>query len=152
MGGEGADTHLQEILNSILTIPIEAPRPLYSIDSSKLKSLQRQQAMGEWALVLGLALRHTSGRFRPRDGRPRGPSSMGDLGGPQPRTGAVGDPAFTAGEAAAANVEIRATSPEATADGAAAIAAAASNNPARNGGRESGGGPYRAARQEAPHA
>src|SRR5207248_1233550 len=101
MGGEGADTHLQEILNSILTIPIEAPRPLYSIDSSKLKSLQRQQAMGEWALVLGLALRHTSGRFRPRDGRPRGPSSMGDLG------------AFTAGEAAAANAEIRVNSPEA---------------------------------------
>ena len=146
MGGEGADTHLQEILNSILTIPIEAPRPLYSIDSSKLKSLQRQQAMGEWALVLGLALRHTSGRFRPRDGRPRGPSSMGDLG------------AFTAGEAAAANAEIRAASSEATADGAAGIAAGASNNPARNAARggEAGagpsGGPYRAARQEAPHA
>ena len=97
MGGEGADTHLQEILNSILTIPIEAPRPLYSIDSSKLKSLQRQQAMGEWALVLGLALRHTTGRFRPRDGRPRGPSAMGDVG------------AFSGGEPVGANVEIRAS-------------------------------------------
>jgi hypothetical protein len=141
MGGEGADTHLQEILNSILTIPIEAPRPLYSIDSSKLKSLQRQQAMGEWALVLGLAMRHTTGRFRPRDGRPRGPSSMGDLG------------AFAAGEAAAANAEVRASSPEPTADGVAAIAAATSNNSARNGGRGGeSGAPYRAARQEAPHA
>jgi type IV pilus assembly protein PilM len=97
MGGEGADTHLQEILNSILTIPIEAPRPLYSIDSSRLKSLQRQQAMGEWALVLGLALRHTTGRFRPRDGRPRGASAMGDVGG------------YQAGEAVGANVEVRAS-------------------------------------------
>jgi len=137
MGGEGADTHLQEILTSILTIPIEAPRPLYSIDSSQLKSLQRQQAMGEWALVLGLALRHTTGRFRPRDGRPRGPSSLGDVG------------AHGAAEAAVANAEIRGSAAEPTAD-----AAATSNNPARTGGRsgETPNPPYRAARQEAPHA
>src|SRR5258706_7599011 len=106
MGGEGADTHLQEILNSILTIPIEAPRPLYSIDSSKLKSLQRQTAMGEWALVLGLALKQTTGRFRPRDGRPRRPSAMGDLG-------------YASAEPALAAAEVRASATEATAaDGA----------------------------------
>jgi len=142
MGGEGADTHLQEILNSILTIPIEAPRPLYSIDSSKLKSLQRQQAMGEWALVLGLALRHTSGRFRPRDGRPRGPSAMGDVG------------AFSAGEPVGASAEVRASAAEPTAEGAVAPGAAPATNAPRNGGRngEGAGAPYRAARQEAPHA
>jgi type IV pilus assembly protein PilM len=142
MGGEGADTHLQEILNSILTIPIEAPRPLYSIDSNKLKSLQRQQAMGEWALVLGLALRQTSGRFRPRDGRPRGTTPMGDLGG------------FSAGEPVGAGVEVRANAAEAVADGVAAITAATGTNGPRNGGRgaEAAGAPYRAARQEAPHA
>jgi Tfp pilus assembly PilM family ATPase len=139
MGGEGADTHLQEILNSILTIPIEAPRPLYSIDSSKLKSLQRQQAMGEWALVLGLALRHTTGRFRPRDGRPRGANSMGDVG------------AFSGGEPVGANAEVRASAPESTA------AASADVNP-RSPKLEDGktkteaAAPYRPSRQEAPHA
>jgi hypothetical protein len=139
MGGEGADTHLQEILNSILTIPIEAPRPLYSIDSSKLKSLQRQQAMGEWALVLGLALRHTTGRFRPRDGRPRGASPMGDVG------------AFSGGEPVGANAEVRASATEPTAEGNAAVAAAtAAASTQRTGGPAAA--PYRSARQEAPHA
>ncbi|HEV8377538.1 MAG TPA: hypothetical protein VGP99_01715, partial [Tepidisphaeraceae bacterium] len=98
-----------------------------------------QQAMGEWALVLGLALRHTSGRFRPRDGRPRGTSPMGDVG------------AFGAGEPVGANAEIRASAPEPTAEG---TAAAAAGSAPRNGGRgpEATSAPYRAARQEAPHA
>ncbi len=141
MGGEGADTHLQEILNSILSIPIEAPRPLYSIDTSKLKPLQRQQAMGEWALVLGLARRHTTGRFRPRDGRPRGPSSMGDIG------------ALAAGEAAAANAEVRANSPEAavgSSDRSSIVDPRSSK--IEDGRSKIEAAPYRSSRQEAPHA
>src|SRR5258705_11738947 len=62
--------------------------------------------MGEWALVLGLALKQTTGRFRPRDGRPRGPSAMGDLG-------------YASAEPALAAAEVRASATEATAaDGA----------------------------------
>jgi type IV pilus assembly protein PilM len=133
MGGEGADTHLQEILNSILTIPIEAPRPLYSIDSSKLKSLQRQQAMGEWALVLGLALRHTTGRFRPRDGRPRGTSSMGDVG------------AFSAGEPVGANAEIRASAADPV--GGTGVPPVSAFEKKKDHGQDA-----RATKQEAPHA
>src|SRR5213075_1153913 len=120
--------HLQEILNSILTIPIEAPRPLYSIDSSKLKSLQRQTAMGEWALVLGLALRQTSGRFRPRDGRPRGASAVGDLG-------------FAAAEPAMAAAEVRASASEANSAAYRTQAVAEKPAVAQN-----------TPKQEAPHA
>jgi type IV pilus assembly protein PilM len=140
MGGEGADTHLQEILTSILTIPIEAPRPLYSIDSSKLKSLQRQQAMGEWALVLGLALRHTTGRFRPRDGRPRGTSAMGDVG------------AVSGGEPVGANAEIRASAPESSMGDRSSTLDPRSSKIEDGRSKNESTPPYRASKQEAPHA
>jgi type IV pilus assembly protein PilM len=149
MGGEGADTHLQEVLTSILTIPIEAPRPLYSIDSSKLKSLQRQTAMGEWALVLGLALRQTTGRFRPRDGRPRGGSAPSEV------------VAFTPADPNTADGRASALDP--ISEQVAALAASANANGGRGAGpREGGALPYRphgvpndrslGHRQEAPNA
>jgi len=69
---------------------------------------------------------------------------MGDVG------------AFSAGDPVGASAEVRASAAEPTAEGAPAPGAApatAANAP-RNGGRngEGAGAPYRAARQEAPHA
>src|SRR5258706_10843235 len=97
--------------------------------------------MGEGALVLGLAMRPARGRFRPRDGRPRGPSSMGDIG------------SFAAGEAAAANAEVRANSPEAavgSSDRSSIVDPRSSK--IEDGRSKIEAAPYRSSRQEAPHA
>jgi type IV pilus assembly protein PilM len=71
LGGEASDKNLQAVLSSVLTIPVEAAKPLYSVDLSGVKASDRRGAMAEWAVALGLALRRTTGRFGPRDGRPR---------------------------------------------------------------------------------
>jgi type IV pilus assembly protein PilM len=71
LGGEAADTQLQDLLNSIVTIPVEAGRPLYSVDVSRMKLPERRGIMAEWALALGLGLKRTTTRFAQRDGRPR---------------------------------------------------------------------------------
>lgn len=72
LGGEAADAQLQGVLNSIVTIPVEAGRPLYSVDTSRMKATDRRGIMAEWAMALGLGLKRTTARFAPRDGKPRG--------------------------------------------------------------------------------
>lgn len=76
-GGEATNTQLQGILTSALTLPVEAARPLISVDTSRMKSTDRRGPMSEWTLALGLALRMTRGTFAPRDGKPRENSPTG---------------------------------------------------------------------------
>jgi hypothetical protein len=75
LGGEAADPQLQAILSAALTIPVETGRPLYSVDTSKMKPTDRRGNMSEWAAALGLSLKFTKGRFKPRDGKPRDPNA-----------------------------------------------------------------------------
>jgi type IV pilus assembly protein PilM len=71
IGGEASDPQLQALLNSALVIPVEVGRPLYSVNTSRMKPADRRGAMCEWALALGLSLRTTQQHFGARDGRPR---------------------------------------------------------------------------------
>jgi len=81
IGGEACDPQLQTLLNTALVIPVEIGKPLFSVNTSKMKPTDRRGAMCEWALALGLCLRTTQTHFGPRDGRPRDPASLGQLGG-----------------------------------------------------------------------
>jgi hypothetical protein len=74
VGGEACDPQLLALLNSNLTIPVEAGKPLFSLSTSRMRSTERRGMMCEWAQALGLALRHTRGYFGARDGKPRDPN------------------------------------------------------------------------------
>jgi type IV pilus assembly protein PilM len=78
VGGEGGDPQLQAMLNSVLAIPVECGRPLYSVDTARMKPHDRRGAMSEWALAFGLGLKFTKGGFGARDGKPR------DINAPRP--------------------------------------------------------------------
>jgi type IV pilus assembly protein PilM len=71
LGGESADDQLLSILGGALPIKIEAGKPLYSVDTSRMKQSDRRGNMGEWSLALGLALKLTNEHFGARDGRKR---------------------------------------------------------------------------------
>ena len=71
VGGEAGDPQLQAILHSMLNIPVEAGKPLYSVDTSKMRSVDRRGSMSQWALAMGLGLRFVPGHFASKDGRPR---------------------------------------------------------------------------------
>ena len=70
-GGEASDPYLQQVLSSTMTVPVEPGKPLFNVDCSAAGPDVLKNAEA-WALALGLALRRTGGRFKPRDGRPRG--------------------------------------------------------------------------------
>src|SRR5213075_3137969 len=69
VGGEACDPQLQTLLNSALVIPVEVGKPLYSVNTSRMKPTDRRGAMCEWALALGLALRTAGSHYGPRDGK-----------------------------------------------------------------------------------
>lgn len=71
VGGEAADPQLHTVFKSILSVPVEAAQPLFSIDTTRMRAIDRQGTMSQWALALGLGLRHADGYFGPQDGRPR---------------------------------------------------------------------------------
>src|SRR5688500_2459229 len=73
VGGEASDPQLHAVLNTALPIPVETSRPLFSVDTSRMKPSDRRGMMCEWTLALGLGLRFTTGTFGPRDGKPRDP-------------------------------------------------------------------------------
>src|SRR5205814_9348114 len=77
VGGEACDPQLQALLSSALVIPVEIGRPLYSVNTSRMKPADRRGAMCEWALALGLSLRKTQEHFGARDGRPRDAAPVG---------------------------------------------------------------------------
>jgi type IV pilus assembly protein PilM len=78
VGGEACDPQLQTLLNAALVIPVEVGRPLYSVNTRRMKPTDRRGAMCEWALALGLSLRTTQQHFGPRDGKPRDPNAPVD--------------------------------------------------------------------------
>jgi type IV pilus assembly protein PilM len=78
VGGEAADPQLRSVFESMLNIPVEAGRPLFSVDTSKMRATDRRGPMSEWALATGLGLRFVSGYFPAKDGKPR------SLARPQP--------------------------------------------------------------------
>jgi Tfp pilus assembly PilM family ATPase len=75
VGGESCDSSLLGLLNAALPIPVEAGRPLYSVNTSRMKPADRRGMMSEWTVALGLALKMTTARFGARDGRPRDPNA-----------------------------------------------------------------------------
>jgi type IV pilus assembly protein PilM len=70
-GTEATDAGLQMAIQSVLALPAEAARPLYSVNTDAMPSSLRMGAMADWTMALGLALRRTKGPFAPRDGRSR---------------------------------------------------------------------------------
>jgi type IV pilus assembly protein PilM len=81
VGGEASDPQLHAIFKSILSIPVESAQPLFSVDTSKMRSIDRTGRMSQWALAMGLCLRNVPHYFAPLDGLPRvplfGESEMG---------------------------------------------------------------------------
>jgi type IV pilus assembly protein PilM len=75
LGGEAADPLLLGVLNAALAIPVEAGRPLFSVDTSNMDAVDRMGFGSEWAAAFGLSLKLTTGPFAPRDGKPRDPSA-----------------------------------------------------------------------------
>jgi len=75
IGGEAWDPQLHALLNAALVIPVEVGKPLYSVNTSKMRPIDRRGAMCEWALALGLSLKTTDKRFGARDGKPRDPNA-----------------------------------------------------------------------------
>jgi type IV pilus assembly protein PilM len=88
VGGEAWDPQLQSLLNAALVIPVEIGKPLYSVNTSKMRATDRRGSMCEWALALGLGLKTTDRHFGARDGKPRDPASVGQ---PQPGAAEVVD-------------------------------------------------------------
>jgi type IV pilus assembly protein PilM len=70
-GGEGGEPQLLSKLAASLGIPVEPSRPLYSLDCSTMRGIDRREASGEWAVTLGLALKRVQGKFAALDGTPR---------------------------------------------------------------------------------
>jgi type IV pilus assembly protein PilM len=123
VGGEACDPQLQTLLNSALVIPVEVGKPLYSVNTSRMKPTDRRGSMCEWALALGLSLRQTKDHYGPRDGRPRGP-----LEAPVPGVA----PAATAPGAEVVDLS---TAVKATAEPAATATAAATTTATAPAGR-----------------
>jgi type IV pilus assembly protein PilM len=71
LGGEAGDAQLLSILSAALPIQVEAARPLYSVNTSRMKQLDRRGHLGEWAVAFGLGLKRTQGPFGARDGKSR---------------------------------------------------------------------------------
>jgi type IV pilus assembly protein PilM len=71
LGGEATDPQLQAVLNQMLNVPVEAGRPLFNVDTSKMRAADRRGPMSQWALAAGLSLRFVPGYFAQREGRAR---------------------------------------------------------------------------------
>jgi len=71
LGGEAGDPQLVAILTSALPIPVQASRPLASVNTSRMRQSDRQGHLGEWAVAFGAGLKLTRGYFGSRDGRRR---------------------------------------------------------------------------------
>jgi type IV pilus assembly protein PilM len=74
-GGEGGDPQLLSMLHSVLAIPVEPSRPLFSVDCGAMRGFDRRKPSGDWAVAIGLSLKRTGGRFAPLDGTPRAAQS-----------------------------------------------------------------------------
>ena len=59
------------MLHSVLGIPVQPSRPLFSLDCTAMRGFDHRQPSGDWAVAMGLGLKRTAGRFAPMDGTPR---------------------------------------------------------------------------------
>lgn len=75
VGGEASDPQLRSILSSALPIPVEAARPLLSVNTSRMSATDRRERMCEWTVAFGLALKRTHDYFGARDGKQRSENS-----------------------------------------------------------------------------
>lgn len=71
VGGEANEPHLASVLNSALPLPVEAARPLYSVNLDRMRPADRGGCLSEWAIAFGLGLKLTTSYFGARDGKPR---------------------------------------------------------------------------------
>jgi type IV pilus assembly protein PilM len=71
LGGEGGDPLLLSILAGALPIPVQAGRPLLSVNTDHMKPADRRGTMSEWAVAFGLGLKMTHGYFGSLDGKKR---------------------------------------------------------------------------------
>lgn len=67
-GGGGLDRQLIASMNSLLTVPVETARPLSGVDTAAMPADDRDDALCQWAIPFGLALKRTAGPFRPGPG------------------------------------------------------------------------------------
>jgi type IV pilus assembly protein PilM len=93
-GGEGGDPQLLSMLNSVLAIPVESARPLFSVDCAAMRGFDHRKPSGEWSIAMGLGLKRTTGRFAPLDGTPRSQSQ------PLPAQSPATEPALPSAPAA----------------------------------------------------
>jgi len=70
-GMEAPDAGLKMAMESVLAMPAEVARPLYSVNHEAMPASERGGTMASWTVALGLALRRCRGPFAPRDGRSR---------------------------------------------------------------------------------
>lgn len=71
LGGEAADPQLRATLAASLPIPVDSGRPLYSVNTARLKGGENCGGMTEWAVAFGLSLKATKTYFGARDGKQR---------------------------------------------------------------------------------
>lgn len=70
--GTGAtDRTVLSLLSKAIPVPVEAGRTIANADLSRMKSADRTDALGDWSLAFGLALKFTAGSFPDRLGVPR---------------------------------------------------------------------------------
>ncbi|HEV7300384.1 MAG TPA: pilus assembly protein PilM [Tepidisphaeraceae bacterium] len=98
-GGEAADPSVQALMNAALPMPVEAARPLHSVNISRMKASDRRGSLAEWSVALGLSLKATTRHFGPRDGKPR------TVPAPMAALSPSAAPANAASQAALATVE-----------------------------------------------
>ena len=70
-GGEACDPQLTAILSGTLPIPVEAMRPMHSVDTTRMQPADRRGRMSEWTVAFGLGLKLTRDYFGARDGKQR---------------------------------------------------------------------------------
>lgn len=102
VGGEAGDPQLHTIFKSILSVPVEAARPLLSIDTTRMRAIDRQGTMSQWAMALGLGMRHVPGYFGPEDGRPRLAREAATVQAPNAHAGLQSEPVVSASVTATA--------------------------------------------------
>jgi type IV pilus assembly protein PilM len=71
LGGEAYDPQLLATLTSVLNVPVEAARPLFSVNCERMAGFDNKKPSPEWALAMGLGLKRATGTFPPKDGTPR---------------------------------------------------------------------------------
>lgn len=74
VGGESSDMTTLGLLNRTMPVPIEPARALANADLSQMKSADRAEALGDWSVAFGAALKFATGPFPDRLGAPRSAS------------------------------------------------------------------------------